>query len=1349
MGDKEWTEVRRKNSKQDDLQKISTSVFITNFPEKFTAKDLWNTCKQYGQVVDSFIPNRRSKLGKRFGFVRFIRIFDAERLVNNLCTIWVGNFKIHANIARFQRSPLNRPPPPMNSYKSQFPANPNSNSVPDVSLKKNGVNRYSNSYVHVVKTGHHDSQAEKESIPALVLDDSCGYQREFATVLMGKVKEISSLTNLKLVLANEGFDCITLKYMGGFWVMLEFLSEVTKEKFKENVAVGTWFSQLQQASNEFLIEERIAWIDIEGVPLKVWSKNTFNRIAAKWGDILHIDQEDESVSGAGDKEFRWSSDFEDENEGDSDTEDELGGEDLQVDNVGNPKDNITEEDSEVEEVAETRKEKDTKGKKGMNLNDSLKYPPGFTPMGDSEIHSNDGFEAAAANVEPIQNVLKHKSSPVQKKNVSPNNVNEGKEDSVCSGHFKKNGMPQSGGSILQLMAELIKVGQAMGYNMEGCLGQRAKKDWIKELCIKNKVNFVSLQETKIETIELSNVKECWGNFAFEYKCGASVGNSGGILCIWDPSMFRNTMSTASDYFIMRVSNLLWGIYPGNEAHIADSNAYTLTFMKKLKYLKEKIRLWVKDKRDSSSKNQKKDLIKELAEIDLIIDKGEGNAEVLIKRMDVINSLHDIKKSESMEMAQKAKIKWAIEGDENSKYFHGILNKRRNQLSIRGIFAEGIWIDSPKLVKNEFLTYFSNRFDQPSPSRLVLDSNFHCKLDNVQQADLENVEEAVFYFFQHGTFPKGGNSSFIVLIPKTTDAKLVKEFRPITLIGTLYKIIAKILANRFVIILGDLVNEVQSAFVNNRQILDGPFMLNEIFQWCKKKRKHSMIFKVDFEKAYDSVRWDYLDDVLKSFGFGEKWRDSNIDTIVRVLDCFFRALGLRINMSKSKIMGISVSMTYVGIRQASKIGCATLKIPFSYLGSKVGGLMSRIKSWEDIMNTFVLQKMEAIRCHFFNGVELGSKKHTWIKWNKVLTSKEKGGLGVSSLYALNRALMFKWVWRFRTQGSSLLWRRVYQGIHGENGKLDRNTNSEHPSIWLDIVREVKKLKCTGTDLLGFIQKKLGNGSATSFWEDVWRGDISFKYLYPRLFALETSKSITVASKLSQYNVCSSFRRDVRGGAEQGQLSHLIENIEGVSLSNVSDRWVWALDGKGEFSVASVRRLIDDSSLPVISSKTRWVNMVPIKINIHAWKVRLDGFPTRLNLSKRGMDIESLLCPLCEIAVESSSHIFFTCSVARELFSKITHWWDTNYLEISSHEEWTDWLSNLRLPFKNKKILEGVCYVLWWHIWNFRNKKVFGASTPSMTSIFEDIVSSSFHWCKHRCKAHFSFIDWLKNPHLITL
>nr|GEV51631.1 RNA-directed DNA polymerase, eukaryota [Tanacetum cinerariifolium] len=70
---------------------------------------------------------------------------------------------------------------------------------------------------------------------------------------------------------------------------------------------------------------------------------------------------------------------------------------------------------------------------------------------------------------------------------------------------------------------------------------------------------------------------------------------------------------------------------------------------------------------------------------------------------------------------------------------------------------------------------------------------------------------------------------------------------------------------------DLISNVQSAFVSNSQILNGPFSLNELLSWCKYKKVNAMIFKVEFEKAFDSIRWDYLDDVLNSFGFGEKWQ----------------------------------------------------------------------------------------------------------------------------------------------------------------------------------------------------------------------------------------------------------------------------------------------------------------------------------------------------------------------------------------------------------------------------------------------------------------------------------------------
>ncbi|GJU21316.1 RNA-directed DNA polymerase, eukaryota, reverse transcriptase zinc-binding domain protein [Tanacetum coccineum] len=320
---------------------------------------------------------------------------------------------------------------------------------------------------------------------------------------------------------------------------------------------------------------------------------------------------------------------------------------------------------------------------------------------------------------------------------------------------------------------------------------------------------------------------------------------------------------------------------------------------------------------------------------------------------------------------------------------------------------------------------------------------------------------------------------------------------------------------------------------------------------------------------------------------------------------------------------------------------------------------------------VLLNMESIRCHFFNGIEHNGKKPIWVKWNKVLASKEKGGLGVSSFYALNRALLFKWVWRFCTQQSAL-WTKIIKGIHGEDGKIGKHVRSHHPSLWLDIVKEVQHIQRQGTDLMGFIHRKMGNGVDIRFWEDKWRGDNTFQSDFPRMYALETQKNISVALKLSHDDLLCSFRRAPRAGAEELQYIQLVKIMEGITLFDSKDRWRWSLEGCGEFTVASVRNLLDANSLPVVSSKTRWIKVVPIKVNIHAWKVKLDILPTRLNISKRGMNIESILCPLCEKNVESSSHIFFTCPISREIFRKVLLWWEIDVVMVSSYDEWLELL-----------------------------------------------------------------------------
>ncbi|GKD58632.1 RNA-directed DNA polymerase, eukaryota, reverse transcriptase zinc-binding domain protein [Tanacetum coccineum] len=732
------------------------------------------------------------------------------------------------------------------------------------------------------------------------------------------------------------------------------------------------------------------------------------------------------------------------------------------------------------------------------------------------------------------------------------------------------------------------------------------------------------------------------------------------------------------------------------------------------------------------------------------------------------------------------------------------------------------------------------------------------------------------FFTCGEIPKGCNSTFIALIPKNPDANMVKDFRPISLIGSIYKIIAKILTNRLVGVLGDIVNEVQSAFISERQILDGPFILNEIMQWCRRRKKQSMIFKVDFEKAYDSVRWDFLDDILVKFGFGIKWRgwiqnclnsskgsilvngspteefqfykglkqgdplspflfilvmeslhisfqrvvdvgmftgiklssslnishlfyaddaiflgqwnDSNIDTLVHVMECFYRVSGLRINLCKSKIMGIHVDADRIK-SAASKLGCLVLNTPFLYLGTKVGENMSRVHAWKEVIvkiksrlsnwklktlsiggrftllksvlgstpifhmsiykvPSSVLHLLESIRSHFFHGHDPRSKKASWVNWNKVLTAKERGGLGVSSLYALNRGLMCKWVWRFFAH-KSLLWSRVIKAIHGPEGGLITDVRRGFRSTWTSIVQEVKKLQNQGVNIFDYIRIKIGNGDNTSFWKDKWHNEGVLKDVFPRLYALERHQNVTIHTKLIDYSLVNSFRRNPRSGVEEFQLDNLSRLVSTITLSSAVDRYVWSLENSGEFSVKSIRQVIDANCFPVIHSATRWVKSVPLKVNIMAWKIKMDGLPTRMNISRRGIEIDSIVCPICNSGAESSCHIFFQCNLVRQLARKISSWWNVDYVDVSSYEEWYTWLVSLRLQANLKAVFEGIFYCLWWSVWMFRNKILFEKDTPSQARIFDNIVSNSYYWCKFRCKASFKWIDWLKNPYLVIV
>ncbi|GJT68087.1 putative RNA-directed DNA polymerase [Tanacetum coccineum] len=119
--------------------------------------------------------------------------------------------------------------------------------------------------------------------------------------------------------------------------------------------------------------------------------------------------------------------------------------------------------------------------------------------------------------------------------------------------------------------------------------------------------------------------------------------------------------------------------------------------------------------------------------------------------------------------------------------------------------------------------------------------------------------------------RGCNPSFISFISKCKDPIDISDYRPISLIGCVHKIISKLLASRLACVIHKVISPNQTAFLSGRQILDGVVIANEIVNYAKQAGLNLLLFKVDFEKAFDSVNWNFLLYVMEKMGFGVKWR----------------------------------------------------------------------------------------------------------------------------------------------------------------------------------------------------------------------------------------------------------------------------------------------------------------------------------------------------------------------------------------------------------------------------------------------------------------------------------------------
>ena len=113
------------------------------------------------------------------------------------------------------------------------------------------------------------------------------------------------------------------------------------------------------------------------------------------------------------------------------------------------------------------------------------------------------------------------------------------------------------------------------------------------------------------------------------------------------------------------------------------------------------------------------------------------------------------------------------------------------------------------------------------------------------------------FHDNARFVKNLNTTFLVLIPKKQSVEDFKDLRPISLVGVLYKILSNVLANRIKRVMDKVISKSQNAFVEGRQILDAVLIANELVDSSLRRKKCGLVCKLDIEKAYDSISWEFL------------------------------------------------------------------------------------------------------------------------------------------------------------------------------------------------------------------------------------------------------------------------------------------------------------------------------------------------------------------------------------------------------------------------------------------------------------------------------------------------------------
>ncbi|KAE8668934.1 putative S-adenosyl-L-methionine-dependent methyltransferases superfamily protein [Hibiscus syriacus] len=579
--------------------------------------------------------------------------------------------------------------------------------------------------------------------------------------------------------------------------------------------------------------------------------------------------------------------------------------------------------------------------------------------------------------------------------------------------------------------------------------------------------------------------------------------------------------------------------------------------------------------------------KKISLIEEDIQQKQGvDSEVLTELKNFRAELWKLHKIQEQIWFQYSRTNWIVDGDRNTKYFHTCATIRNKRNALLALNFKGETVEDPTaimaIVKEIYLEH--NQFlEKEFSEEEVWDAVNSCGSNKALE-------------WEHGV-----NHTFITLIPKISNIGGLDDFRPISLVGGLYKILSKCLSRRLRSCISDLISPSQ--FALSRPANPGLFLIAN--------------------EGIDFWRKNGLKGIMKEMGFGSRWigwiskciTSATVSVLVNGVPTRkfqWRGVFGMLNLKKCKLFGVNLKEEEIK-DWAAMIGCSVGSFPSEYLGLPLGPHRNSNILWDPVVqsfnkrlagwkgsslslagrlvliksvlsslpilfvnvqgSSFSLQDSKFYYVKFLWGGGDGKKKIHWVSWSDVCKPKIEGGLGVPNLNVVNRALLEKWAWRFAIEREAV-WREmlcIKYKLEPSLMQFDSKVSPKFSWMWRDMLSNHYKADSLGCSIRGKYSYKIGNERNIRFWQDNWAMDHPLMVLFPRIFSIAVNK----AGRLFQFGEFSSggwiwnvqLRRELNDW-EFEQWANLMAFISDFSISaDAADGLFWKGNGEGVFTVKS--------------------------------------------------------------------------------------------------------------------------------------------------------------------------------------